>query len=337
MSSSVRIYLRTRLVFRALLFKSLGFSGLKLIFLDSYTLYQLDGPTFRSSKAWLNNTALLVLACQWPGNDLHMEQSLQSYLTNGGRCLSLHPVAPNWLQGTKDNNFMKYVTDEGMLISPIDNVDFAQVLSPILERYFHIKPIIRFQAPVVESQQCTGYLIAEPYHQEAFFRNFGKQSEDSMTLQLTTKSFTKNSQQEQPITIHRSIITRFSSRDYFDVIFSYSPSKLNINHTFVFKLLKTKVLGRTCLYFDTISSTHSVLEGCDSFPDGLVVIARRQTQGRGRSGNVWMSPEGCAMFSMRIRFLLQSELGRHLSLLQHIVALAIVLAVKNLPQCHVLL
>lgn len=112
---------------------------------------------------------------------------------------------------------------------------------------------------------------------------------------------------------------------------------LIINSAFIFKLLKTKILGRTCLYFDVIASTHSVLEGCDSFPDGLVVIARRQTQGRGRSGNVWMSPEGCAMFSMRIRFLLQSELGRHLSLLQHIVALAIVLAMKKLPHCHVLL
>jgi biotin--protein ligase len=100
-------------------------------------------------------------------------------------------------------------------------------------------------------------------------------------------------------------------------------------------MLKTKVLGRTGLFFDVVESTHSVLEGCDTFPDGLVVIARRQNQGRGRSGNVWMSPEGCAMFSLRMRFPLQSELGRHLPLLQHIVALAIVLAVKNLPHCQV--
>ena len=101
-------------------------------------------------------------------------------------------------------------------------------------------------------------------------------------------------------------------------------------------MLKTKVLGRTGLYFDVVGSTHSVLEGCDSFPDGLVVIARRQSQGRGRSGNVWMSPEGCAMFSLRMRFPLQSELGRHLPLLQHVVALAIVLAAKGLPHCHVI-
>lgn len=98
-------------------------------------------------------------------------------------------------------------------------------------------------------------------------------------------------------------------------------------------MLETKVIGRTCLYFDEVGSTHSVLEGCDSFPDGMVVIARRQTQGRGRTGNVWMSPDGCAMFSIRMRFLLTSELGRHLSLLQHVASLAIVMAVKS--QCTV--
>lgn len=148
-----------------------------------------------------------------------MEQSLQSYLKNGGWCLSLHPVAPNWLEGTKENDVMKYVADEGLLISPVGNLDLTQVLPPILERYFHIKPAIHFQAPPVESQQRTGFLVAEPFHQEAFFRNFGKQSADSMTLELTSKSFTINNQQEQSITIRRSIIPRFNSHDYFDVIF----------------------------------------------------------------------------------------------------------------------
>lgn len=98
-------------------------------------------------------------------------------------------------------------------------------------------------------------------------------------------------------------------------------------------MLKTKVLGRTGLYFDVIHSTHAVLQSCEgSLPDGLFVVARRQTKGRGRSGNVWMSPEGCAMFSLRMQFALNSQLGRHLPLLQHMAALAIVLAVKDLCQ-----
>lgn len=48
-----------------------------------------------------------------------------------------------------------------------------------------------------------------------------------------------------------------------------------------------------------------------------------------------MSPDGCAVFSLRLEFPLQSQLGRHLSLLQHVTALAIVMAVKNMPDCQV--
>ena len=61
-----------------------------------------------------------------------------------------------------------------------------------------------------------GHLIAEPYHQEAFFRNFGRQSSDLMTLELT-KSFSGNNQ-EFPITIRRNQSSRFKQRDYFDVM-----------------------------------------------------------------------------------------------------------------------
>ncbi|XP_046437557.1 biotin--protein ligase-like isoform X1 [Daphnia pulex] len=279
---------------------------------DCYALYHLDELSFRSKKAWLSNTSLLVLASRWSDNDLH--DPLEEYIKKGGQCLSLHPFSPKWLNGTQVNGVTKYVSDQGLLVSPVDKLDFAQVLPHILELHFHIKTQVKSQQEArIESQQMVGHLIAEPYHQEAFFRNFGRQSPDMMTVELT-KSFSTN-KQEPPINIRRNQSSRFNQRDYFD-------------------MLKTKVLGRTGLYFDVVGSTHSVLEGCDSFPDGLVVIARRQSQGRGRSGNVWMSPEGCAMFSLRMRFPLQSELGRHLPLLQHIVALAIVLAAKGLPHCH---
>lgn len=96
--------------------------------------------------------------------------------------------------------------------------------------------------------------------------------------------------------------------------------------------MKTKSLGRTCLYFDTLSSTHALVDNNLSMPNGVVVVAKRQTVGRGRSGNVWLSPEGCAMFSFSIKFPLQCEMGRHLSLLQHLSALAVVSTVKEITK-----
>lgn len=55
--------------------------------------------------------------------------------------------------------------------------------------------------------------------------------------------------------------------------------------------LNTKVIGRDIHYFDTLDSTNScakrlAYEGC---PEGTVVIADCQTQGRGRLGRTWES------------------------------------------------
>ncbi|KAL6250879.1 hypothetical protein P5V15_014940 [Pogonomyrmex californicus] len=63
---------------------------------------------------------------------------------------------------------------------------------------------------------------------------------------------------------------------------------------------------------------------------GLTVIPRRQTQGQGRSRNMWLSPVGCAMFTLQVHIPISSYLGSHISLLQHIAAVALVSAVRSI-------
>lgn len=55
----------------------------------------------------------------------------------------------------------------------------------------------------------------------------------------------------------------------------------------------------------------------------------------GRGGNAWLSPDGCAMYSLQLHIPLDSILGRHISLLQHLSALATVSAVCSLPDLQV--
>ncbi|KAJ4929587.1 hypothetical protein JOQ06_018610 [Pogonophryne albipinna] len=64
---------------------------------------------------------------------------------------------------------------------------------------------------------------------------------------------------------------------------------------------------------------------------GLIAIAGRQIQGRGRGGNAWLSPPGCAMFTLSLQVELSSRLGQRIPFLQHLVALAVVEAVRSLP------
>ena len=58
------------------------------------------------------------------------------------------------------------------------------------------------------------------------------------------------------------------------------------------------------LKFDEIDSTNNYMkENISSFENYDIVSAKIQTSGRGRRGNVWLSPEGMALFS----FLLKTE------------------------------
>lgn len=51
----------------------------------------------------------------------------------------------------------------------------------------------------------------------------------------------------------------------------------------------------------------------------------------GRGGNKWLSPNGCAMFSVQLHIPFESQLGQRLALLQHVVALSVVSAICSLP------
>jgi len=58
--------------------------------------------------------------------------------------------------------------------------------------------------------------------------------------------------------------------------------------------LKTKIIGRQAYYFDTIDSTQNqaLKMADDAANNGSVIVASKQTGGRGRSGRKWISPKG---------------------------------------------
>lgn len=97
-----------------------------------------------------------------------------------------------------------------------------------------------------------------------------------------------------------------------------------------FQNLQTEWLGRLVIYSEIMSSSMNVV-GYDQLWHGLVVIPRQQLNGRGRGGNMWISPEGCAMATVHLIIPLSSPLGCRASLIQHVVATAVVSALANIP------
>ena len=64
--------------------------------------------------------------------------------------------------------------------------------------------------------------------------------------------------------------------------------------------LKTKTLGQQAYYFDTIESTQNqALKIANDLTDeGTIIVAEKQTGGKGRSGRKWISPKGGIWFSI---------------------------------------
>lgn len=106
------------------------------------------------------------------------------------------------------------------------------------------------------------------------------------------------------------------------------------NDDVYFKNLTTTTLGNTLMVIDVLPTTMPLfdkLQFCVPSGVGLIAIPGKQTRGKGRGGNAWLSPVGCAMFSLLVNVPMDSPLGRHASYLQHITSLAVVESVRSLP------
>jgi len=97
--------------------------------------------------------------------------------------------------------------------------------------------------------------------------------------------------------------------------------------------LSTCNYGQFAVHFDVVESTMTVFDNVDLwFPETFtaVVIANQQLKGKGRGGNKWLSPAGCAMFTLTMKTPLQSELGRKPSLVQHLMSVAVVHGIRSI-------
>ena len=70
------------------------------------------------------------------------------------------------------------------------------------------------------------------------------------------------------------------------------------NEEAVKALLKSKVMGNSIKFFDTVISTNDEARniGFDGAKEGTVIVAKKQTGGRGSKGRSWMSSDGEGIF-----------------------------------------
>ncbi|KAM9320750.1 biotin--protein ligase [Gastrophryne carolinensis] len=98
--------------------------------------------------------------------------------------------------------------------------------------------------------------------------------------------------------------------------------------------LRTENLGKTVMFSEVTTTTFNLMDGLMFHaPEemGLIAIAGRQTQGKGRGGNIWLSPKGCALMTLHVTIPLSSLLGQRIAFVQHLMSLAVVEAVRSMP------
>lgn len=92
--------------------------------------------------------------------------------------------------------------------------------------------------------------------------------------------------------------------------------------------LQTEVIGKKIYYFDIIDSTQNFALKLASRPyeNGSVVVARRQTHGRGRQNRKWISPSGGIWLSILLRPNFEVS---HVSMFPMLVSLALGKAIEK--------
>ncbi|MDE1862426.1 MAG: biotin--[acetyl-CoA-carboxylase] ligase [Thaumarchaeota archaeon] len=92
--------------------------------------------------------------------------------------------------------------------------------------------------------------------------------------------------------------------------------------------LRTEMIGSKIYYHDTIDSTqsHALKLALKPHENGSIVIAQRQTQGRGRNRRRWSSPEGGIWLSILLR---PSFDITYVSLFPMLVSLAVSVAIEK--------
>ena len=158
----------------------------------------------------------------------------------------------------------------------------------------------------------------------------------SIQTQYISKTLTENDLKIDFISTANSSTNREPSLYYLPVLLDKFPQTNLFDRELYLKHLNTKYLGENIIYTEVTASTIDILNPKFVFSvpvnSSLLVICSIQTKGKGRGSNQWVSPTGCLTFSQLISINANSYVGRHITLLQHIVSIAVVHSIRSLDK-----
>ncbi|XP_073928774.1 biotin--protein ligase isoform X3 [Castor canadensis] len=306
---------------------------------DSYVLYHLlEESALRDP--WADNCLLLVIATSEPiPEDLYGK--FMAYLSQGGKVLSLSSfftfggfqvASKAVLQRTVQNLVFCSSDQSEVRLSVLSSGCVyeegpGEQLSPgrlqgHLENEDKDRMIVQ-----VPFGACGGEAVLCQAIRDSFMQWLGRHVDPEGVIKSSKLSLKFVSSHTSETEVTPSSIPVVTDTEVF--------SSEHFNLQIYRQNLRTKQLGKIILFAEVTPTTMSLLDGLMfEVPQemGLIAIAGRQTQGKGRGPNAWLSPMGCALSTLLVSIPLRSQLGQRIPFVQHLMSVAVVEAVRSIPE-----
>ena len=258
---------------------------------EHYVVYPIETEQLLSTP-WAKNTLLLIIQNKLKLNVL---EKVETYLDSGGKVLDFSSNIAENARG-----YVNIKTE----INSLSSTELVNILNNDLR-------IESVGEDDLKINYSYGYLVSNSEVMNVFFKSKRLLETNTLVQSKITLDFSTN--QENP------------SENYLPIKTVTPP---NFNTSKYLDHLNTSSLGQPLILVPTISSSMVPFVGPPIF-HGFTVVPQRQASGHGRGGNKWLSPPGCSMFSIQIFLNTTSFLGTRPSLIQHLVALAQVHAIRS--------
>ncbi|XP_078265807.1 biotin--protein ligase isoform X3 [Rhinoraja longicauda] len=308
---------------------------------DRYAIYPLLEEQILK-EPWADNSLLLVVACDKPVSE-QINGQFMSYLSKGGKILGLcTPFCFGEIKISHKNELKEKI--HGFSFTKSDGTDV------ILDAFTSGKVFLREMNSTENSTKdlvLLGSLTDLEKDMVIVRLSYGEHGGEAVLCQETQRTFLRwlwPQLDEEGVLKSPKISLKVVTKQQPGL--EATPSSLPLvmdSHNFSSEYfdmkiycenLQTQLLGQLIFFSEVIPTTMDVFDGLMlQLPEevGLIAIAVRQTQGKGRGQNIWISPIGSAMFTIQVRIQLNSQLGHNISFLQHLVALAAVESVLSIP------
>ncbi|CEF60935.1 Biotin--protein ligase [Strongyloides ratti] len=282
-------------------FKKVNYSILETVSLDTYTTKYIDTNVLKSSN-WIESSTTCLILSGIDELDQECIDSINKFINDNGKVMIQDSKCKELF---KNNNV---INDDNMNI-----MEMLQKVGLDITSEHEIKKL------------TTSYLVSDN----------DKRIFDIVGLKFSEKLGNNPKVFINPIENNNDSNEIETTKDLINIkILTTSKEIPEFNRHEYFNNLRTTDLGRLLVHSDVCTTTLDISQSLiTAFPKNIfpiVVTTNYQTSGVGRSGNSWISPKGCLMYSFNYDIVSTSLLCKRLTFIQHILVVAMVDAIHSL-------